>query len=264
MRDSSKKQLKTWTAIGSLTLGEYSVSLPVSAFALTPPLDEGSVANLTALAGSYWWSALQCSQCLWTADTEILMIWICSGRFKKGGGEEEDDIGRWGTVWKISRQIKLLKYAAMLSLKDALKWRGRCFIWRAEFLKGHLPEAAAGGKRKLSWAPREWRACKAGGVCTRQTGSGFLVWQVPEPTLHKTVTRTLFLGSTERRREPAKAWCSGEGSCKSHLPCLSSLKTFSMNYGFCSAAHPVTTVHFEKIRCLLGEILFPICFSELL
>jgi len=53
VRDSSKKHLKTTTARCSPSLGGFLVSLPVSAFALTPPLDEGSVANLTAFAGSY-------------------------------------------------------------------------------------------------------------------------------------------------------------------------------------------------------------------
>lgn len=35
----------------------------------------------------------------------------------------------------------------MLSVKDGDYSR------RAEFLKGHLPEAAAGAKHQLSWAP---------------------------------------------------------------------------------------------------------------
>lgn len=91
---SSKKHLEAGTARCSLTLGSYSAALAGSAFALPPVLDEGSVAKLTALAGSYWWSVLQCSQCPCAADTEILMIQICLGTFKKGGGEEDDDSSR--------------------------------------------------------------------------------------------------------------------------------------------------------------------------
>lgn len=153
----------------------------------------------------------------------------------------------------------------MLALKDALMWRGRLFIWRAEFLKGHLPEAAAGGKHKPSRVPGAGEHVKADNVCSKQTGSGFLVWQLPEPILHKTLRGTLFLVNTARNLE-AGAPAKGAGSPACHVCQVWSwpLEALSINYSFWSATHPITIVHFWKIRCLLGEILFPICFSELL
>lgn len=112
----------------------------------------------------------------------------------------------------------------MLSLKDALMWRGKNLSEELSSWKGISPRLQQEANTRV---PRGWRACKAGGVCSKQTGSGFLVWQLPEPILHKTVTRTLFLVNTERKRQPGRAWCSSEGSegsWKPHLPCLSSLK----------------------------------------
>lgn len=49
--EQQQKAPRDWDC--SLTLSEYSVSLPVSAFALTPLLDEVSVANLASFAVSY-------------------------------------------------------------------------------------------------------------------------------------------------------------------------------------------------------------------
>lgn len=61
----------------------------------------------------------------------------------------------------------------MLSVKDGLSEEGG-FSRRAEFLKGHLPEAAAGAKhQELSWAPG-WRARNTDSICRKQTGSRFL------------------------------------------------------------------------------------------
>lgn len=76
------------------------------------------------------------------------------------------------------------------------------------------------------------------------------------------VTRMLFLVNTERKREPAASWCSSEGSYQSHLPCLSSLKAFIQTRFFSWLCIPLEWFISENIRCLLGEILFPICPSE--
>lgn len=54
MREQKQQKApQGWDCGCSLTLGRYSASLAGSAFALPPVLDEGSVAKLTALAGSY-------------------------------------------------------------------------------------------------------------------------------------------------------------------------------------------------------------------
>lgn len=125
-------------------------------------------------------------------DTDLL------GSFTKGGGEEDYDSSRWGAVWRISRQRELLKCAAMLSVKDGLSEEGDLSI-RAEFLKGHLPEAAAGAKHQaLSWAPEGGEHGTLTASVANKQGQGFLVWQLPEPSLHKMVT-TLFLVNPEKK-----------------------------------------------------------------
>lgn len=149
----------------------------------------------------------------------------------------------------------------MLAVKDGLSEEGD-FSRRAEFLKGHLPEAAAGAKhQELSWAPG-WRAQNTDSICSKQTGSRFLSLAVtrtqPAQNDNKKFSKSwgkgnqLWLGAQVKR-----AWGP---TCY----VLSSVKSFCINCRVCSAVHPITTLHFWKIRCLLGEILFPICFSELL
>lgn len=62
----------------------------------------------------------------------------------------------------------------------------------------------------------------------------------------QTGKRTLFLVNTKSKRQGAKGVAQVKGAKKSQVQCLSSLKAFSTNYGFCSAARPIKQFISEK------------------
>lgn len=72
----------------------------------------------------------------------------------------------------------------MISLKDGFSEEGD-FSRRAEFLKGHLPEVAAGAKHQLSQAPEGGEHVMLAVFAANKQGQGFFFCQLPEPTLHK-------------------------------------------------------------------------------
>lgn len=87
----------------------------------------------------------------------------------------------------------------MVSVKGGLSEEGD-FSRRAEFLKGHLPKDRAGPTHQPSWAPEGGEHGMLTVLGANKQGQGFLFWQLPEPTLHKMVTRTLFLVNPEKKR----------------------------------------------------------------